>query len=141
MTTRGHCLCKKTSWSFDGEITWSCYCHCDSCRRNTGAPVTIWIGIPLKHFKWTGEMPKAYESSEGVWRHFCATCGSPIAFEAAHYAGGMHLNAATMQSPGDFKPTFHVNYDSKLHWLPIDDDLPKYDSKLLDTPQDLSDYD
>lgn len=141
MTTYGHCLCKKTCWSFEGDITWSCYCHCDDCRRNCAAPVVAWLGVPLKNFEWTGDAPKTYESSKGVWRHFCGTCGSPLGFEAAHYPGGMHLYAASLENPEDFKPTFHVNHISKLDWLPLEDDLTKYDSTLLHAPEDLSDYD
>lgn len=140
MTTKGHCLCKKTTWEYEGEVTWACYCHCDDCRRNCSAPVVAWLGVPLKNFTWSGATPKTYESSEGVWRHFCDTCGTPMGFEAAHYAGGMHLYAATLEDPADFKPTFHVNYESKLPWLEMEDDLIKYEGTLLHAPEDLSDY-
>ncbi|MEO0568089.1 MAG: GFA family protein [Pseudomonadota bacterium] len=88
-----------------------------------------------------GDPPKTYESSPGVFRHFCATCGSPMGFEADHYAGGMHLYAASLEDPSDFHPTFHVNWKFKLPWLSMDDDLPKHDSTLLHAPQDLSAYD
>lgn len=141
MTTRGHCLCKKTSWAFDGDVTWACYCHCDDCRRNCGAPVVGWLGVPVKNFRWTGEAPKTFESSKGVRRHFCGTCGSPIGFEADHYAGGMHLYAGSLEDPTEFKPQFHVNFQSKLPWLPMEDDLPKYNSTLLHAEEDLSAYD
>lgn len=140
MTTKGHCLCKKITQAFEGEATWSCYCHCDDCRRNCAAPVVAWLGVPLKNFKWTGDSPKTYESSKGVWRHFCGTCGSPIGFEAAHYAGGMHLYAASLEDPTNFEPTFHVNYGSKLPWLEMEDNLKKYPRTLLHSPEDLSDY-
>jgi hypothetical protein len=141
MATRGHCLCGQTQWEYEGDVTWACYCHCDDCRRNCAAPVVGWIGVPLRNFKWTANPPSTFESSKGVYRHFCGTCGSPIGFEADHYQGGMHLYAASLENPEDFKPTFHVNYQSKLPWLSMEDDLPKYDSTLLHAPEDLSDYD
>ena len=140
MITRGHCLCKKTGWQFTGEPTWACYCHCDDCRRNCAAPVVAWLGVPLKKFQWLGEPPKTYESSKGVWRHFCDSCGSPMGFEAAHYPGGMHLYAASLDEPQYFTPTFHVNFGSKLPWLEMHDTLEKYQGTLLHTPKDLSDY-
>lgn len=139
MQTRGHCLCKKTTWSFEGDAIWSCYCHCDDCRRNCGAPVVAWLGVPFAQFTWTGDTPSRYESSTGVFRHFCETCGSPLAFEAAHYPGDISLYSASLDNPEDFKPTFHVNYQTKLHWLTLDDDLKKYDETVLHMPQDLSD--
>ncbi|KNG92502.1 GFA family protein [Pseudaestuariivita atlantica] len=140
MTTRGYCHCRATTWAFEGPPTWSCYCHCDDCRRNCASPVVAWLGMPLRDFEWTGAAPETRQSSEGVRRHFCATCGTPMGFEAAHYAGGMHLYAATMERPQTFVPEFHVNWQAKLPWLAMEDDLPKYDGTLLHAPKDLSDY-
>ncbi len=140
MTTHGHCLCGKTRWEFEGEVTWACYCHCDDCRRNCSAPIVAWLGVPIKNFKWTGDAPNTLESSKGVFRHFCGDCGAPMGFEADHYAGGMHLYAASLDKPQEFEPTFHVNFQSKLPWLQIVDDLPKYEGTLLHAPEDLSEY-
>jgi len=134
-TTRGFCFCRKTSFEYLGPVTWACYCHCDDCRRNCAAPVTAWLGVPIENFKWTGAAPKTLNSSKGIYRHFCADCGTPMGFEADHYAGGMHLYAATLENPGDFKPEFHVNYQSRLPWIKMEDDLPKYDGKLPDGPE------
>ena len=135
MTTRGHCLCGSVRWEFHGDVAWTCYCHCDDCRRNCGAPVVAWLGVPIKNFKWLGVRPKTFESSKGVRRHFCGTCGSPIGFEADHYAGGMHLYAASLEHPESCPMAFHVNYESRLPWLKMDDELPKYDGKLLNGPE------
>lgn len=140
MTRRGRCLCGKTRWAYDGEASWACYCHCDDCRRNCAAPLVAWLGVPLENFRWLGEPPKTLKSSKGVRRHFCATCGSPMGFEADHYPGGMHLYAASLDDPENFQPTFHVNYQSKLPWLQIDDDLPKYEGTLLTSPEDPKGY-
>ena len=59
-----------------------------------------------------------------------------MGFEADHYEGAMNLYAASLENPQDFKPTFHVNYQSKLPWLNLDDDLPKYDGTLLHVSDD-----
>ena len=64
-----------------------------------------------------------------------------MGFEAEHYPGGMHLYAPSMECPEQFKPTFHVNYQSKLPWLQMNDDLPKYEGTLLRNPDELGDYD
>lgn len=140
MTKRGRCFCGKTGWEYSGAVRWACYCHCDDCRRNCSAPVVAWLGVPVENFRWLGDAPKTLESSPGVRRHFCATCGAPMAFEADHYPGGMHLYVASLENPADVAPTFHVNYESRLPWLKIDDDLPKYDGTLLGTPDELWGY-
>ena len=140
MTTRGRCLCGKTHWAYRGDTNWACYCHCDDCRRNCAAPVVAWLGVPLRNFSWTGQPPKTLQSSTGVRRHFCADCGSPMGFEAEHYPGGMHLYAASLENPETFRPEFHVNWQSRLPWLQMLDDLPKYDGTLLHAPDELIEY-
>jgi len=98
------------------------------------------MGVPLRNFEWTGQTPKTLVSSKGVQRHFCTDCGAPMGFEADHYPGGMHLYAASMEHPENFKPEFHVNWESKLSWLQMQDDLPKYNGTLLHAPDDFRDY-
>ena len=65
----------------------------------------------------------------------------PNRVETDHYAGGMHLYAGSLENPSDFKPTFHVNYSSKLHWLNLEDEHERYDSTLANSDKDLSGYD
>lgn len=140
MPTYGRCLCGQTTWAYDGDVTWACYCHCDDCRRNCAAPVVGWLGVPERNFRWTGQKPRMYQSSPPVYRYFCATCGTPMGFEADHYPGGMHLYAATLDDPTRFEPTFHVNWQAKLPWFQMIDNLPKYEGTLLHAPGDLRDY-
>lgn len=84
------------------------------------------IGVPLNQFRWTGATPKTWASSPGVQRHFCDRCGTPMAFQAEHYEGEIHLYAASLSNAAAFEPAFHVHYEERLPWLHIDDDLPKH---------------
>lgn len=63
-----------------------------------------------------------------------------MGFEAVHYPDVMHLYAATLDQPKNFKPEFHVNWESKLPWLAISDDLPKYEGRLEEHDGGLYDY-
>ncbi|MGB0411470.1 MAG: GFA family protein [Pikeienuella sp.] len=125
-TKTGRCSCGAVSWAYSGEETWACFCHCDDCRRNCAAPVVAFIGVPLSNFEWTGKTAKVWASSPGVERHFCDQCGTPMAFQADHYAGEIHLYAASLSNPAAFEPAFHVHYEERLPWLHIDDNLPKH---------------
>ena len=102
--------------------------------------MVAWLGVPLENFERTGEAPKSFESSRGVARYFCGTCGSPMGFVAEHYPGGMHLYAASLENPEEFKPSFHVNAESKLSWLKLKDDLREFEGTLLNTPEDPDGY-
>lgn len=125
----GHCLCGDVAFTYAGPQSWACYCHCDDCRRNCAAPLVAFIGVRLDDFSWQmahGDAPKFYASSPGVKRYFCDRCGTPMAFQADHYDGEIHLYAPTLDDPGQFQPEFHVHYREKLPWLHIGDDLPHY---------------
>ncbi len=124
---KGHCLCGVVRWQYSGKETWACYCHCKDCTRNCAAPVTAFIGVELKSFEWTNGEPRFYRSTAGVKRFFCENCGTPMAFQAEHYAGEIHLYAATLENPEEFKPEFHVHTDRQLSWLELTDELPRFD--------------
>ena len=75
--TTGHCLCGTVKCSYEGEPKWTLNCHCESCRRATGAPAVPWGTFALGSVRLTrGELAE-YRSSAAVTRGFCARCGSP----------------------------------------------------------------
>ena len=113
------------------SANWACFCHCEECRLNCAAPIVAYIGVPLDGFRWQvgeqeGTEPAFYPSSQGVKRFFCNQCGTPMAFQAEHYPGEIHLYAATLENPQDFEPSFHMPYREKLSWLHLDDTLQRY---------------
>ncbi len=127
MTTGGRCLCGAVTYEYDGERSWSAYCHCESCRRNCSAPVTAFFGVDRGRFRWTGAAPAAYQSSPGVRRLFCATCGTPMAYDAERDARNIHLYAASLDDPRAFRPTTHVFIAERLPWFAVADDLPRHE--------------
>ncbi len=123
---KGHCLCGAVRWQNSGPRLWSAYCHCESCRRNCAAPVTADVGMPSEAHRWTGETAARFVSAPGVTRSFCARCGTPMAYESERFPGEVHLYAATLDDPEDFRPERHVHHAEYLGWLRIDDALPRH---------------
>ena len=128
MPTRGHCLCRAIAYEFDGEPKWVVYCHCESCRRATPAPVTTYVGVKLDQFRYVKGGPAVYESSAGVRRYFCSRCGSPMAYMADRYPGEIHLHAGTLADPNQVKPRAHVFAGEQLSWFEIADNLRRYEA-------------
>jgi hypothetical protein len=124
MTRTGHCLCGAVGFAIDGPENWGGFCHCDSCRRATGAPVAAFLGVPNGSWRWTGALPRDYASSPGVIRQFCPTCGSPVTYRTAALPDETHFYAALLDHPAEFVPTAHYHWDEHLPWLPLVDDLP-----------------
>lgn len=119
----GHCLCGAVSYEFTGPPNWQAHCHCESCRRNCSAAFASYFAINHGKWKWTGTRPAAYASSPGVRRHFCASCGTPMAFEGEKWAHELHFYAASLSDPSAFVPTLHVNWNEHLPWVKLADGL------------------
>ena len=124
--TRGHCLCGAVSYEYSGPENWRAYCHCESCRRNTASPVTAFLGVPRSAFRFTGKAPAVYRSSPGVRRLFCAACGTPMAYDSDRYPDEIHLYAATLENPENYRPQAHVHVAERLNWFDVNDELPRH---------------
>ena len=123
-TCFGRCFCKAVSFEIDTPIKACVNCHCESCRRQCSAPMTSYIGIEQGQWRWTGEMPKVFNSSPGVERTFCGHCGTPLSFRSENMSGVMHFYLAALEDPERFKPELHVAHEEKRCWLKLGDDLP-----------------
>lgn len=120
----GHCLCGATRFHADAAPLWQAHCHCESCRRACSAPFTSFFGISDGNWKWQGQTPATYASSQGVWRDFCATCGSQMAYRSTRFPGEIHFYAALLDDPASYEPTSHVHAAEMLSWLHLTDGLP-----------------
>ena len=125
---RGRCLCGAIRFAFDpAAVTSRSLCHCESCRRASGAPVTAWLGLRDTGWRWTVGRPELRASSPGVRRGFCKTCGTPLSYATDRHPGLTDLAAAALVDPAEFEPEAHVHWAERLPWLRIADDLPKRD--------------
>jgi hypothetical protein len=98
------------------------YCHCDSCRRYSGAPVsafTLWKPENVTVTRGE-EFLGRYKSSEMSDRRYCTKCGGHVTVD--HPSLGLTDIRAILPTL-DFKPTVHLNYEETV--LPIKDGLPK----------------
>ena len=127
MNIEGGCLCGAVRWRYQGPVNWTAHCHCESCRRNCAAPMTTFVGVPREAFAWTGASVATYVSSPGVRRCFCGNCGSPVAFDADHYADEIHLYAAGHDDPSALRPQVHVFWSEALPWLHMEDGLRRFE--------------
>jgi len=126
LETTGHCLCGRVSYRATGEPNWRCYCHCESCRRAAGVPVTAFASFPIAHFRFEGE-PSRYTSSPGVTRSFCGHCGTPLTYEAKDMPGEIHLMVGSSDDPAaaHLAPQYHVFDNERISWVDIGADLPR----------------
>ena len=122
----GGCLCGAVRYRVDSAPLWTGYCHCTSCRRSTGAPVTMFVGASVDSVTFTAGERARFASSPGVQRGFCARCGTPLTYEGERFPGEIHFYVSTFDEPQALRPRFHVYYEERLEWLEISDSLPRH---------------
>jgi hypothetical protein len=121
-THTGTCLCGAVAIEARGEPLDMGYCHCDSCRRYSGAPLsafTLWKPENVTVTRGE-EFLGRYKSSEMSDRRYCTKCGGHVIVD--HPSLGLIDIRAVLPSLA-FKPTVHLNYEETV--LPIKDGLPK----------------
>ncbi len=125
-TRSGGCRCGAVRFRAEGEPLWVAHCHCADCRRATSSAMATYAGYPRERFTFTQGEPGRYDSSPRVSRRFCGTCGTPLTYEGARWAGEIHVFVCAFDVPGVFQPTAHVYTERQLPWLHVDDGLPRF---------------
>ncbi len=128
MTERtGRCLCGDVKYRIDGEVRDAFYCHCEACRRSSGAPYVAWGRVDEGQFAITEGEAAEFNSSPKVTRTRCARCGTEICYRHADERPDLDFLLATLDAPDAVRPAFHIQTAEKLAWVELNDALPKYD--------------
>lgn len=117
----GRCLCGTIRYLATGAPLWIANCHCASCRRATGAPMTTYAGFPAGRISFIAGQPTRFHSSPGVTRTFCPRCGTPLTYEGDRWPGEVHVLVGSMDRPEHFPPKGDAFVEEKLPWLHLSD--------------------
>lgn len=129
MTHTGSCLCGAVRFEIRGGLAPIQLCHCGQCRKAQGSAFAANIPVAAEDFRLVrgDEALRAYESSPGKQRVFCATCGSPIFSRLTAKPDTVRVRAGTLDAPTGARPGFHFYIDSKADWFDLPDDgLPRH---------------
>jgi hypothetical protein len=124
-THSGSCLCGTVSWSTTGGPSAVNHCHCEMCRRASGAPVVTWATFKCADVRFSRE-PMWRKSSEIAQRAFCSACGSALAWRGERNPDLIDLTVGTSDRPDALVPREHIWTENKISWLHIGNDLPRY---------------
>ena len=130
-TYRGSCFCGAVELRVTGEPVAMGFCHCESCRQWSAAPIngfTLWRPNAVQVTKGADQI-MTYNKTKHSARKWCKTCGGHLFTDHPPWELTDVYAATIPEFP--FKPGVHVNYqDTVLH---MHDGLPK----LKDVPTDL----
>lgn len=122
-TYRGKCFCGAVEIAVSGEAAGMGYCHCDSCRRWSAAPVnafTLWHPESVKVTKGADQIA-GFSKSPNSHRKWCQACGGHLMTE--HPQWGLIDVYAAVIPDFPFQAGVHVNYQETV--LPMNDGVPK----------------
>ncbi len=119
----GSCFCGAVQLEVRGEPAAAGYCHCDSCRRWSAAPVnafSLWKPESVKVTHGADNLG-VYNKTERSYRKWCKTCGGHVFTE---HPGFELIDVYAAVIPDyPFEPHLHVFYEETV--LPLRDGLPK----------------
>ena len=114
----GGCLCGAVRFTATGEPAGVYWCHCQSCRRHTGAPVSVFVAFEPKNYTVTkGEILK-FDSTPGKTRRgFCSRCGSTLTCEGLPDIALTHFHVGAFDQAARLEPNKHYFVEERLPWL------------------------
>jgi|SRR5271165_2767021 len=116
----GGCLCGAVRYRIAGEPSSSIICHCRSCRLASAASSVAWLTVERSQLTLLSGEPRAFNSSPGVVRRFCGTCGSPLTYETATNPSCIDVTTASLDEPGRYPPTDEVWVEHHVTWQILD---------------------
>ena len=126
-------MCGAVRYETTGEPSRVLHCHCQSCRRHTGAPAATLAVFKENQIEFSGEERKIYQSAPNVGRAFCGECGTSLSWETVFGDEGAlcALHISTFDNPEALVPTGHSFYADRISWFDIADDLPRYEGFVV----------
>ena len=124
----GRCHCGAIRYSVAGEMKHHAVCHCEDCRRSSGALLVPWIAFSPEELAVTQGAPKVYQSSELGERHFCGDCGTGLFYYNPTWLPGIvDIQSVTLDDPESFVPQAHIQVADSLAWEDGLAELPKFE--------------
>ncbi len=130
--TEGGCLCGDVRYRLAAAPVASMHCHCDNCRKASGAAMLTWATVNEADLEWIAGEPSFYRYTSDhypapVERCFCGRCGSQLGWHCLD-DGTFDLTAGSLDDPDLVEPQRHVFVRGKVRWLHTSDGLPDFET-------------
>ena len=129
----GGCLCGKIRYRLAAPPAAVMHCHCDNCRKASGAVMLTWMTVREADFEWLQGEPRSYRYASPhyepeIERLFCGDCGGQLVWHGRD-DGNIDLTAGSLDDPGVLEPSYHVFTRRAAPWLHMEDGLPRYPTR------------
>lgn len=121
----GGCLCGAVRYEIRGPALQTTLCHCEDCRKASGAPAVAWTFFRVGALRWTRGEPKLLQHADRE-RAFCGECGSPLTFFDPSIPEFFEANTNTLDLAEHHPPTDQCWTCDELAWTCQLPDLPRF---------------
>ena len=122
----GGCLCGAVRYEASEPPFWAGHCHCQNCRKHTGAAFATDAMFRAANLTWLSQEPTYYKSLEICERGFCPTCGSTVSARFYKEPDIVVMAAGSLDDPNVIEPTLHAFTSRRVKWLRLSDGLHEY---------------
>ena len=122
----GGCLCGRIRYRASGKPSDETHCHCEICRRASGAAFVSWATFKTADFVFTKGKPARFDSSAIAFRHFCPNCGTQLTFQFLKSPQFTDVTLASLDDPGAITPVDHIWTKRQIPWITLADGLPRH---------------
>ena len=133
-TLTGRCCCGFVRYAAQGRPRFETNCHCETCRRTSGAAFLTWFTIAASGYRVIAGEPAGYASSEHGERTFCPRCGTPLTFRSSRSPEDIDVTTCSLDDPLRVPPQDHTYTHSQLAWIKLADGLPRFARARTDEP-------
>ena len=115
----GGCLCGAVRFITTGKPKAIYWCHCQSCRRHTGAPTAVFAVFDCGTYTVTKGQITKFDSTPGRTRRgFCPSCGSSMTCESLPGPMETHFHIGVFDQAAQLQPTSKQYFaEERLPWL------------------------
>ena len=128
MKFSGKCLCGQVSFKSHAEPVLILNCHCEDCRRSTGAVYGTNVMVAEDQVDIHGEVSTFNHKAKSgniMTKRFCPHCGTLMFGNSSGRTNVVSIRAGTIDQTDIIKPVMNVFVDSKVTSTPMHDDLPQ----------------
>lgn len=128
MSHQGGCQCGAVRYEVSGAPQHVALCHCEGCRKSSGAPMVAWAAFAEGEMKVVQGETTTFNSSGNTMRSFCPTCGTGLFYRNEEYLPGIvDIQSATLDDPSVFPAGAHIQTAERISWMADAHSLPAFD--------------
>lgn len=121
-TYSARCLCGRIELHAQGDGKNVTLCHCNWCKRSSGAAFVPWVTFAKEDFVVTKGALKLFSSGAISERGFCPDCGATLTF---HFPKTVDIALGAFDDPEAFRAKKHIWTSQQLPQIEFIDELPR----------------